>query len=151
MKKFLISFALLIAALAVVVVERQWFDSVPVEPEILGTGYVYQQESGIYTVKLEPSIYFVSEVYLSTPDANVPVLSEPIEGALVTIVNFQNERCDEGAGVKFLVGRWNTAEQIEKAFHTNDAWVLIIMLLLIYVGVFALIAASPLRNKKKRK
>lgn len=149
MKKFLISFALLIAALAVIVVERQWFDGVPVEPEILGTGYVYQQESGIYTVKLEPSIYFVSEVYLSTPNGDAPVLSKPIEGALVTIVNFQNERCEEGAGVKFLVGRWNTTEQIEKAFHTNYVGGTIIMLCLIYAGVFVLIAASPLRNKKK--
>ncbi|MBP5615602.1 MAG: hypothetical protein J6X42_03530 [Alphaproteobacteria bacterium] len=146
-RNFKILGVLTLVAIAVMSIGYHWFDSEPVEPEIIGVGYLRQHDNGMYTVQVETGMYFVSEVYVSASEDDTPVLSKPIDGAIVTVVKFTNEWCDEGQGVKFMVGRWDEA-QIEKAFHTNSLLIMIAMLVLIYCVLYMVFHKTPTEEVK---
>ena len=122
-------------ALAVISAGYHWFDSEPVEPEILGTGYLHEHDNGMFTVQIASGMYFVSDVYFSVSEDVLPSRCKPIDGALVTVANFTNAECYEGQGINFFLGRWNE-EQIEKAFYTNGFMGAVMLLFLIFFASY---------------
>ena len=143
MKKLLILLVLTLAAIVVMLVERHWFDSASVEPEILGRGYIHQQDNGVYIVAIGDKTYNVSEFYTQKNDNSEVVVIEPADGALVTVVKFHNLKAATGKDVKFFMGTWNK-EQIEEAFASNYVLFGIIISMLVFVAVFLWIAYAEL-------
>lgn len=134
MRKLLIVVVLAIASIVVLLVENHWFDSKPVEPEIIGTGYIHQS-NGVYRVVIGETTYQVGEVIAQSGSC---VVIAPADGTLVTAVKFGNNKM-MGKDVKFMAGEWNE-QQIEEAFACNYViWVLyldafVFVLLILYVS-----------------
>ena len=144
MKKF--AFMLLTLTLSMMLTGCKWFDSKPIDPKIIGTGYIHQLDNGIYTVEISAVVYCVTEVYTSKGKGDKPVISQPIDGAIVTVVLFQNAEAGRGTGVKFILGEWNEA-QIEDAFRTNNTPGFCILMLLV---VLIIIWMALLSGKEEK-
>ena len=112
MRKFIF---VLIAILGIT--SCSWFDSDPIEPNILGVGNLHKGVGGVWFVVIDTSQYTVSNVTI--PDNNPRSFSktqgiDPVEGMLVTIFTSPRK-----ASVQAVVGR-QSAEEIERLYHTNS-------------------------------
>ena len=113
-----------------------WFDSDPIEPNILGVGNLQQGVGCVWFVVIDTSQYTVSNVTI--PDNNLRSFSktqviDPVEGMLVTIFTSPRK-----AGVQAVVGR-QSAEEIEGLYHTNStSWVTSIAIIALCVVLMAI-------------
>lgn len=119
----------LIAALSVALTGCSFFESAPIEPNIIGSGVVnLDDKSGTYFVAIDSMQYTVANVTI--PDYNPRSLSktqniEPVEGMLVTIFTSRTN-----VGVQAVTNK-QSVEQIEELYHTNDAGTVMVFVLII--------------------
>ena len=131
-------FFMLIIMLSMILTSCSWFDSNPIEPNIIGSGNLqYEMKSGTWFVVVDSTQYTVATVtildnnphsYGKTQDV------EPVEGMLVTV--FTSPRM---TGVQAVAGN-QSVEQIEELYHRNStSGVILLGLLLLCVLGIALI------------
>ena len=119
-----------------------WFDSSPVEPDIIGVGHVkFNPRTNLYTVDLDSVIYITDKVveYDRNPRSasktqNLP----PVDGMEVTILK------DKDGRVICVYGRKDEA-QIEELYHENHTFVFVFCLL-----IFAAIVILLWQTKRKK-
>lgn len=109
---------MLIAALSVALTACSAFDSMPIEPKIIGTGNLqYEAKSSTYFVVVDSTQYTIVGVTVSgynPPSFRTTQDIAPVEGMLVTLFTSQRMK-----GVHAVTGK-QTVEQIEKLYRTND-------------------------------
>ena len=131
-------FFMLIIMLSMILTSCSWFDSNPIEPNIIGSGNLqYEMKSGTWFVVVDSTQYTVATVtildnnphsYGKTQDV------EPVDGMLVTV--FTSPRM---TGVQAVAGN-QSVEQIEELYHRNStSGVILLGLLLLCVLGIALI------------
>lgn len=121
-----------------------WFDSPPVEPEIIGVGYLKDENSQlsiqIDSVLYVPQIIYTGEIY---PRIGGYVTVQPKDGMLVTCY-----KAKDAEGVQFILGR-NNAKQIEDVFHTNDSYIIFVLMVLAgFILCFLTLIRKENKNKK---
>lgn len=120
---------MLIATLSVTLTGCSTFDSDPIEPNIIGTGNLqYEAKSGTWFVVVDSTQYTVASVTI--PDHNPRTVGktqnvEPVEGMLVTVFTSPRK-----TGVQAVTGK-RSVKQIEKLYHTNDAGVIVLVVLIV--------------------
>ena len=114
----------LIAALSVALTGCSWFDSPPIEPNIIGSGNLqYEVKSGTWFVVVDSTQYTVANVTIldHNPRSYGKTQNvEPVEGMLVTIFTSPHK-----TGVQAVTGK-QSAEQIEELYHTNETGLVIV-------------------------
>ncbi len=132
MKKIIIAS---IVMLGMTLTSCSWFDSEPIEPNIIGSGNVqYEAKSGTWFVVIDSIQYTVANVTIS--DHNPRTIGktqnvEPVEGMLVTVFTSPHK-----TGVQAVTGKQST-EQIEELYYTNSTTGVILsgLLLLCVLGI----------------
>ncbi|MBR1825936.1 MAG: hypothetical protein IJ770_05050 [Alphaproteobacteria bacterium] len=147
MKKVLIILLCILAAL--LFVGCSWFDSTPVEPEILGVEHIVQ-DRGLMYVEIDSTRYPVKRIFTGEthPRVGSDVKIPPVDGMLVTVVNMTGKNSDY-QGIQFMLGEWNEA-QIEQAFRRNYT-LAVVALGVILLCVIGLIVSSFIADEQQRK
>jgi hypothetical protein len=115
---------LLIAILSITLTGCKWFDSPPIEPDIIGTAPVqYDAEHGIWYVTIDTVRYTITKVTINAPNIHpAPLDIDPVEGMIVTI--FTSPRKN---GIQAVDGT-KTVENIEKMYYENHTAITIILI-----------------------
>lgn len=126
---------LLLACLTLILASGcSWFDSAPVEPEIIGVGHVkFNSQNNLYVVELDSVSYIVDKVIekdRSPRSASVTQELSPVDGMEVTV--FRNKH----GNVICVYGRKNEA-QIEELYHANFTWIAVFVAI---IGLFLLLS-----------
>ena len=112
-----------------------WFDSDPIEPNIIGSGNLqYEMKSGTWFVVVDSTQYTVATVTIldNNPHSYGKTQNvEPVEGMLVTV--FTSPRMN---GIQAVTGR-QSIKQIEELYHTDETVVVFVfgLLLLCVLGI----------------
>ena len=101
-----------------------WFDSDPIEPNIIGSGNLqYEMKSGTWFVVVDSTQYTVATVTIldNNPHSYGKTQNvEPVEGMLVTV--FTSPRMN---GIQAVTGR-QSIKQIEELYHTDETVVVFV-------------------------
>lgn len=132
---------MLIAVLGMTLVGCSWFDSDPIEPNIIGTGNLqYEAKSSTWFVVIDSTQYTVARITIpeSNPRSAGKTQSiKPVEGMLVTV--FTSTHLE---GVQAVTGE-QSVEQIEELYRTNSTLVLVLF------GVFLLCVMGVVSRKNE--
>lgn len=124
-----------------------WFDSDPIEPEIIGIGHVkLNPQNNLYVVELDSISYIVDKVVeLDRSPRSVSKTQElpPVDGMEVTVFKDKNDH------VIYVYGRRNEA-QIEELYHTNSTLVFVFafVVLIFFVLCFAQAVRSDIKASR---
>lgn len=116
MKNFIF---MLVAALCLTLTSCSWFDSAPIEPQIIGVGHLqYDAVNKICFVRIGSDRYVVSSVTI--PDHNPRTVSttqsiKPFGGMLVTAFTSKH-----GSGIQAAPGKLSV-QDIEALYRKNSA------------------------------
>ena len=141
MKKFINYFA--ICLLALCMASCSWFDSEPIEPDIIGVGHIkFNSQSNLYVVELDTVSYIVDKVV--ERDRNIRSVDKtqnlpPVDGMEVTVFR------DKNGHIVCVYGRKDEA-QIEELYHTNSTAFFVIV---VFAFVGMIIILLPTKKKQK--
>ena len=103
------------------------FDSAPIEPEILGVGYMhYDKKSNKGVVVIDSTLYIVTEVTVADDNPytlGVTQNMKTVDGMLVTVFTSSNL-----CGIQAVTGL-QTVQQIEEIYHQNYTIALVVFFL----------------------
>ena len=130
-------FFMLSIMFSMILTSCSWFDSDPIEPNIIGSGNLqYETKSGTWFVVVDSTQYTVATVTIldNNPHSYGKIQDvEPVEGMLVTV--FTSPRM---TGVQAVAGN-QSVKQIEELYHRNSTSgvILLGLLLLCVLGIGA--------------
>lgn len=134
----------LVAVLSLTLTSCSWFDSEPIEPNILGVSHLqYDAKSGLWFVTIDSTQYTIARITI--PDHNPHSYGttqdiEPVEGMIVTVFTSPHK-----TGIQAVMGE-QSVEQIEELYHTN------ITAVFVFCGLMflsALIIAWPTKRRRR--
>jgi len=124
MKKIIL--LMTVGILTFLVTGCSWFDSNPVEPEIIGTGYIKLDRSGNF-VEIDSVRYYPQKILTGEhhPRTLGEATMQPVDGMLVTVY-----KCRNGNNLNFIAGN-KDEEAIEALYHRNYTVMFYAMLLFV--------------------
>lgn len=139
MKKLALLFCVL---LSMTLTSCSFFDSKPINPQIIGSGNLqYDSGNGLWSVVIDSVRYSVATVTMKDGNSLSPKVTReitPVDNMYVTI--FTSEQL---TGLQAVGGK-QSAEQIEALYHTNST-VVIILFGLMGLCIILLIVPSKQR------
>lgn len=138
---------MLMSALCLSLTGCTWFDSSPVEPEIIGAGRVVKTADSYY-VEIDSLRYEVKIVYTGEKNqSGAYIRIYPDDNMLVTAINFKKGNVHTGgSGTSFMLGDWNSTEKIEDTFKKNYTFSAVACISFIYFFIYVV-----QKRKKTRK
>jgi hypothetical protein len=126
---------MLIATLGVALTSCSCFDSQPVNPQIIGYGYLqYDAEKDLHYVTIDSVSFIIDEVTI--PDSNTRTASvtqdiDAVDGMAVTIFTYSRSE-----DIKAVAGN-QTVEEIEDLYRENYSFTVFFMVLVMVWFVMA--------------